>query len=109
MSRNAQVISLCVVNMEDRIMSETKERKTDRRVEKTKQAMRHAFVELLKRKPYNAITISELTREADIDRRTFYLHYESIEDLVKEMQKIARDAITEQLKQRRGCAVRYSL
>lgn len=55
-------------------MSETKERKTDRRVEKTKQAMRHAFVELLKRKPYNAITISELTREADIDRRTFYLH-----------------------------------
>lgn len=81
-------------------MSETKERKTDRRVEKTKQAMRHAFVELLKRKPYNAITISELTREADIDRRTFYLHYESIEDLVKEMQKIARDAITEQLKQR---------
>lgn len=81
-------------------MSETKERKTDRRVENTKQAMRHAFVELLKRKPYNAITISELTREADIDRRTFYLHYESIEDLVKEMQKIARDAITEQLKQR---------
>ena len=60
--------------------------------------MRHAFVKLLKRKPYNAITISELTREADIDRRTFYLHYECIEDLVSEMQQIARDMIAEQLK-----------
>ena len=51
-------------------MEEKKARKTDRGIEKTKQAMRHAFVELLKRKPYNAITISELTREANIDRRT---------------------------------------
>ncbi len=65
---------------------------------KTKQAMRHAFVELLKKKPYNAITISELTREADIDRRTFYLHYECIEDLVSEMQQLARNMIAEQLK-----------
>lgn len=60
--------------------------------------MRHAFVELLKKKPYNAITISELTREADIDRRTFYLHYECIEDLVAEMQQLARNMIAEQLK-----------
>lgn len=89
-------------------MSETKERKTDRRVEKTKQAMRHAFVELLKRKPYNAITISELTREADIDRRTFYLHYESIEDLVKEMQKIASRCHHRATQAARKCAVRYS-
>ena len=79
-------------------MEEKKARKTDRRIEKTKQAMRHAFVELLKRKPYNAITISELTREANIDRRTFYLHYECIDDLVSEMQQIARDMIAEQLK-----------
>ena len=79
-------------------MEGKKVRKTDRRIEKTKQAMRHAFVELLKKKPYNAITISELTREADIDRRTFYLHYECIEDLVSEMQQIARDMIAEQLK-----------
>ena len=81
-------------------MSETKERKTDRRVEKTKQAMRHAFVELLKRKPYNAITISELTREADIDRRTFYLHYESIEDCSRCHHRATQAA--------RKCAVRYS-
>ena len=79
-------------------MEGKKARKTDRRIEKTKQAMRHAFVELLKKKPYNAITISELTREADIDRRTFYLHYECIEDLVSEMQQLARNMIAEQLK-----------
>lgn len=79
-------------------MEGKKARKTDRRIEKTKQAMRHAFVELLKKKPYNAITISELTREADIDRRTFYLHYEYIEDLVSEMQQLARNMIAEQLK-----------
>lgn len=73
----------------------TKNRQTHR---KNKTSKRHAFVELLKKKPYNAITISELTREADIDRRTFYLHYECIEDLVSEMQQIARDMIAAQLK-----------
>lgn len=31
-------------------MEGKKARKTDRRIEKTKQAMRHAFVELLKKK-----------------------------------------------------------
>lgn len=56
------------------------------------------FRRITQKKPYNAITISELTREADIDRRTFYLHYECIEDLVSEMQQLARNMIAEQLK-----------
>ena len=80
-------------------MSEKINKKTDRRVEKTKQSLRHAFVELLLKKPYNTITISELTKEADLDRRTFYLHYQCIEDLVMEMQLIARSMITERLKE----------
>ncbi|WP_392391644.1 TetR/AcrR family transcriptional regulator [Slackia piriformis] len=33
-------------------------------------------------KDYGKITISELAREADVDRKTFYLHYSSIEDMI---------------------------
>ena len=73
----------------------TKNRQTHR---KNKTSNAPCFRKLLKKKPYNAITISELTREADIDRRTFYLHYECIEDLVSEMQQLARNMIAEQLK-----------
>ena len=30
------------------------------------------------------ITISDIAREADIDRKTFYLHYDSTEDIIRE-------------------------
>lgn len=72
------------------------EKQTDASKNKTSNAPR--FRRITQKKPYNAITISELTREADIDRRTFYLHYECIEDLVAEMQQLARNMIAEQLK-----------
>ena len=50
MSRNAQPVPFCALTLGGVfIMEEKKARKTDRRIEKTKQAMRHAFVELLKK------------------------------------------------------------
>lgn len=56
----------------------------DRRVKKTKAAIRKAYFELLKDKEDSSISISELARRADIDRKTFYLHYDSTEDIVAE-------------------------
>lgn len=56
--------------------------RVDRRIIKTQQAIRLAFEKLLIRYSLDKITVSAIAREADIDRKTFYLHYTSIDDLV---------------------------
>lgn len=55
----------------------------DRRVEKTRQAIQDAYISLLLEKKTGKITISEVARKANIDRKTFYLHYDSIEDILR--------------------------
>lgn len=54
---------------------------TDRRTIKTKKAIHQAFIELLQNKPLNKITVAELSKNADLGRGTFYLHYRDIYDL----------------------------
>lgn len=58
----------------------------DRRVRKTKQQIRDSFVELVNEIGLKSITVSNLTENADINRGTFYLHYENIDDLVDKLQ-----------------------
>ena len=48
---------------------------TDRRVRYTKNALKEALLKLMRRKNLKKITTSELCREADISRNTFYSHY----------------------------------
>jgi len=50
----------------------------DRRIRKTKQAIKETLIELLQQTPIDKITVTELTRQADISRKTFYLHYPSV-------------------------------
>lgn len=57
----------------------------DRRQIKTKKAIIAAFITLLQQKNISKITITELSKIADIDRKTFYLHYSSIEDLYNDL------------------------
>ena len=59
----------------------------DRRVSKTKHAIQRAYFTLLKENSDKKITISEITRRANIDRKTFYLHYTSTEDIIREFSK----------------------
>ena len=65
----------------------------DRRVRRTRTLIKNAFIELLKEKDFSALTITELTQRADIDRRTFYLHYTCLEDIVMDIEKEAMDAL----------------
>jgi AcrR family transcriptional regulator len=60
-------------------------RSTDRRVVRTRKAIREAFLKLMETQDYQKITISSIAREADVDRKTFYLHYDSVSDLVDEI------------------------
>lgn len=56
----------------------------DLRVVKTKRAIYQALTHLLKDKPLTDIKVSELCREATINRGTFYFHYEEVGDVFKE-------------------------
>lgn len=62
------------------------ENKTDRRVIKTKRAIHNAFVELVTTKDIKDITVRDIARLADINRKTFYNHYTDIGELVIEME-----------------------
>jgi AcrR family transcriptional regulator len=57
---------------------------TDRRVLRTRQALQDALLSLMKEKNYNAITVEEITEQANVGRTTFYLHYQDKEDLLLE-------------------------
>ncbi len=61
----------------------TKERgiNMDRRFLKTDKAIRDAYFSLLL-SGKTKISVAEIARRADIDRKTFYLHYQSVEDIV---------------------------
>ena len=59
-----------------------KKTKQDRRVQRTRQALRKALLELIKEKGYDSISVEEITRQANLGRATFYLHYKDKEDLL---------------------------
>ena len=42
-----------------------------------------AFVELLHRRPYGSIRVSDITRKARVGRATFYAHYSDKDDLLR--------------------------
>ncbi|KRL58090.1 hypothetical protein FC70_GL000163 [Paucilactobacillus oligofermentans DSM 15707 = LMG 22743] len=61
--------------------------KNDLRVIKTENQINAAFISLIQSKATDKITISELAKEAQIQRKTFYLHYQSIDELILKFEK----------------------
>ena len=59
----------------------------DLRIEKTKKAIRNAFIELRTKKPLEKITVKELCALACINKSTFYSHYEDIYALSEAMEQ----------------------
>lgn len=59
----------------------------DLRIEKTKCAIRNAFLQLRSRKPLEKITVKELVTIANINKATFYLHYHDIYDLSETLER----------------------
>lgn len=58
--------------------------KSERKSFHTACCMNEALISLLKVKDLEYITIKELCEKAGVNRSTFYLHYESVADLVEE-------------------------
>lgn len=58
----------------------------DRRVKRTKKALRDCLFQLLDEKTVEEITVKELTSMADINRSTFYFYYKDIDDMIMQIQ-----------------------
>ncbi len=59
----------------------------DLRYQKTEALIQRSFRELMGEMEYLQITIQKLADRAQINRKTFYLHYSSIDQLLVKMQK----------------------
>ena len=66
----------------------TMDKKMDRRVLKTKRAIYNAFVELLSEKEINHITITDISKKADINRKTFYNYYSNTYEVMEEIENL---------------------
>jgi probable dihydroxyacetone kinase regulator len=64
----------------------------------TKKALLGAFGELLEEKPFNKITITDITARCGLNRMTFYYHFDNIYELMiwgleAQMREVSRDCI----------------
>lgn len=66
--------------------------KTDARVRYTRKVIRDTFLELMQEKPVSKITVKEVCDKAEINRGTFYKHYQDCYDL---LEKIEDDGLRE--------------
>ena len=67
----------------------------NRNARRTRALVEGAFLELMKEKPYTKISVREITEKADINRSTFYLHYQDIYDLLGYIFREEADATLE--------------
>jgi len=55
--------------------------KTDRRVGRTRELLQNSLIELISEREYDTITIQDIVDRANVGRTTFYLHYNSKDEL----------------------------
>lgn len=72
--------------------------KTDRRVLYTKMFLKESLLDLMKEKPVDKITPTELCRKANINRNTFYSHYYTVRDVLSEIESDFSTQIIESLR-----------
>lgn len=57
-------------------------RRTDRRVQRTRQLLRGALFSLIEEKGFEALSVQDIIDRANVGRATFYAHFENKDDLL---------------------------
>ncbi len=70
----------------------------DRRKQKTRDSIRSAYIAMLTEHPDQRLTVTALAKRANIDRKTFYLHYDTIEDVMYDYARCMIDRLIELLR-----------
>ncbi|MEO8397816.1 MAG: helix-turn-helix domain-containing protein, partial [Chloroflexota bacterium] len=68
-------------------------RKPDRRIERTRQLLSKALMDLIIERGYDTITIQDITDRANVSRATFYLHYKDKDELLYQSMTKIYDAL----------------
>ena len=67
---------------------------TDLRIVKTRTNIKNSLIDLLAEKNVSKITVTELAEKAMINRKTFYRHYHTVQDVVDDINyDIVNDVI----------------
>ncbi|MEE1295969.1 MAG: TetR-like C-terminal domain-containing protein [Bifidobacterium sp.] len=72
-----------------------KELTESRRTRYTRSVLQDTMVELLREKSLPQITVSELCAQADVNRSTFYAHYDDMADLLHDVENDAIDFVSD--------------
>ena len=68
---------------------------TDLRIVKTRTNIKNSLIDLLAEKNVSKITVTELAEKAMINRKTFYRHYHTVQDVVDDINyDIVNDVIS---------------
>lgn len=76
------------------------QRKPDRRVQRTRRQLQESLMSLILEKGYDAVTIEDITEQADLGRTTFYLHYKDKEELLMQSLEAVFDDLVAQIQRR---------
>ena len=74
-----------------------KQRKTDRRSQRTYRLVSSALADLLIEKPYEKILVQDILDRAGIGRTTFYAHYFDKEDVLNSITEQELETLTHQI------------
>lgn len=83
--------------------------KTDARVRYTLMRIQTVFFELLEKKPMSKITVKEICDLAEINRATFYHHYQDVYDLLEQQENIVIGRLRDYICEKEGDGILLSL
>ena len=70
----------------------------DPRVKRTRQLLTEAMKKLMLEKSYEAVTIRDIVKNAEVNRSTFYLHFRDKQDIFEQIQLDILNELAETLK-----------
>lgn len=77
----------------------TKPKKLDARIERSRALIIEAFENLVLKEPFEKLTVSKIAREAQVDRKTFYQHFGSIDGVLRAVGSSAVDNIADEVEE----------